>query len=216
VRLTGHTGAVHYELVDGYPMPAQFAGDPALELCNTWAGWETPPEPGEPVDPRRDYLADFDRFAVWTAYVGLLGHADSERLRALGRERPRLAGRNLGDVWRLRTALHDAALDRTATDAFDTVAAYADRAAGASRLTRDHDGLAARQVDHAIGVSLGLLVTAQAAERLLADPGSGTVRACPGDDCGWLFLDPRGRRRWCSMTSCGNRAKVRAHAARQS
>jgi predicted RNA-binding Zn ribbon-like protein len=207
---------VHYEIVDGYPMPALFAGDPALELCNTWAGWELPPEADAPVDPRRDYLADFDRFAVWTAHVGLLDRDDSERLRALGRERPRLAGRSLRDVWRLRTAVHDAALDRAATDAFDAVATYADRAASASRLTRDGNGLAARHVDQAIGVSLGLLVAAQAAERLLADPASGTVRACPGDDCGWLFLDPRGRRRWCSMTSCGNRAKVRAHAARQS
>jgi hypothetical protein len=204
---------VHYEIVDGYPMPAHFAGDPALELCNTWAGWETPPEPGAPVDPRRDYLTDFDRFAVWTAHVGLLAHDDSERLRALGRERPRLADRSLHDVWRLRTALHDAVLDRADMEAFGTVAAYADRAAGASRLTRD-DVLAQRLVDHSIGLSRGLLVTAQAAERLLTDPASATVRACPGDDCGWLFLDPRGRWRWCSMTSCGNRAKVRAHAAR--
>jgi predicted RNA-binding Zn ribbon-like protein len=38
------------------------------------------------------------------------------------------------------------------------------------------------------------------------------VRTCPS--CGWLFLDARGRRRWCSMATCGNRAKVRAHAAR--
>ena len=207
---------MHYEIVDGYPMPALFAGDPALELCNTWAGWDLPPEADAPVDPRRDYLADFDRFAVWTAHVGLLGNEDSERLRALGRERPRLAGRSLRDVWRLRTAVHDAALDRAATDAFEAVATYADRAASASRLTRDGSGPAARQIDHSIGIALGLLVTAQAAERLLADPVSDTVRACPGDDCGWLFLDPRGRRRWCSMTSCGNRAKVRAHAARQS
>jgi predicted RNA-binding Zn ribbon-like protein len=41
------------------------------------------------------------------------------------------------------------------------------------------------------------------------------VKACPGDSCGWLFLDPRGRRRWCIMATCGNRSKVRAHAARQ-
>ena len=33
------------------------------------------------------------------------------------------------------------------------------------------------------------------------------VRACPGHDCGWLFLDPSGRRRWCQMAVCGNRAK---------
>jgi predicted RNA-binding Zn ribbon-like protein len=36
------------------------------------------------------------------------------------------------------------------------------------------------------------------------------IRECPGDDCGYLFRDSsRGRRRWCSMRSCGNRAKVK-------
>ena len=38
------------------------------------------------------------------------------------------------------------------------------------------------------------------------------MHASAGDDCGWLFLDPRGRRRWYRMRSCGNRAKVAAHA----
>jgi predicted RNA-binding Zn ribbon-like protein len=39
------------------------------------------------------------------------------------------------------------------------------------------------------------------------------VRICHGPRCGWFFLDASraGNRRWCSMTSCGNRAKVRAH-----
>jgi predicted RNA-binding Zn ribbon-like protein len=35
------------------------------------------------------------------------------------------------------------------------------------------------------------------------------VRRCPGRDCGWLFLDASGRRRWCSMTTCGSREKMR-------
>ncbi|MFH9585335.1 CGNR zinc finger domain-containing protein [Streptomyces luteogriseus] len=30
-----------------------------------------------------------------------------------------------------------------------------------------------------------------------------TVRRCPGQDCGWLFLDESGRRRWCSLVTCG-------------
>ena len=36
------------------------------------------------------------------------------------------------------------------------------------------------------------------------------VKTCPGARCGWLFLDesPTGRRRWCSMASCGNREKA--------
>jgi predicted RNA-binding Zn ribbon-like protein len=65
-----------------------------------------------------------------------------------------------------------------------------------------------------LGVALPLLAVARAAEDLLTSPARAEVRACPGDDCGWLFVDPRGLRRWCDMAWCGNRAKVRAHAAR--
>ena len=37
------------------------------------------------------------------------------------------------------------------------------------------------------------------------------IRAC--DRCGWLFLDSSrgGRRRWCSMSTCGNREKASRH-----
>lgn len=37
------------------------------------------------------------------------------------------------------------------------------------------------------------------------------IRVCADSHCGWLFLDSsRNRsRRWCSMESCGNRAKAR-------
>ncbi|HWD78470.1 MAG TPA: CGNR zinc finger domain-containing protein, partial [Kribbella sp.] len=57
-----------------------------------------------------------------------------------------------------------------------------------------------------------LYVVALKAGELVTGPSFEHVRTCPS--CGWLFLDPRGRRRWCSMATCGNRAKVRAHAAR--
>ena len=42
------------------------------------------------------------------------------------------------------------------------------------------------------------------------------ISECPGEDCGYLFRDTsHGRRRWCSMKSCGNRAKVQAFRDRQ-
>jgi predicted RNA-binding Zn ribbon-like protein len=36
-------------------------------------------------------------------------------------------------------------------------------------------------------------------------------RVCANDECRWVFEDTSrgGRRRWCDMTTCGNRAKVR-------
>jgi len=43
------------------------------------------------------------------------------------------------------------------------------------------------------------------------------LRICANDGCRWVFEDtsPTGRRRWCSMASCGNRAKAARHRARQ-
>ena len=58
-------------------------------------------------------------------------------------------------------------------------------------------------------------VAADAVE-LGADPADLTrVHRCPGDRCGWLFFDATGRRRWCSMETCGARAKMRRLYARK-
>lgn len=58
----------------------------------------------------------------------------------------------------------------------------------------------------------------------LADPLVGEIRAgrsdrvriCANDTCRWVFYDESraGRRRWCDMASCGNRAKAARHRAR--
>ena len=52
---------------------------------------------------------------------------------------------------------------------------------------------------------------------LLTSDETGRIRECAAHDCGWLFFDEsRNRsRRWCSMQSCGNRAKVDRFRARQ-
>lgn len=44
------------------------------------------------------------------------------------------------------------------------------------------------------------------------------VKMCPGERCGWLFVDEsRNRRRqWCSMELCGNRAKAKRYYHRHS
>ncbi|HZP44629.1 MAG TPA: CGNR zinc finger domain-containing protein [Candidatus Binataceae bacterium] len=43
------------------------------------------------------------------------------------------------------------------------------------------------------------------------------LRECANNRCLWLFLDDSrsGRRRWCSMQSCGNRAKAQRHYQRR-
>lgn len=51
----------------------------------------------------------------------------------------------------------------------------------------------------------------------LADHDLHRLRVCANDGCRWLFVDrsPAGRRRWCDMRTCGNRAKVARHRARR-
>jgi predicted RNA-binding Zn ribbon-like protein len=50
----------------------------------------------------------------------------------------------------------------------------------------------------------------------VADHDVGRLRICADDQCAWRFIDrsPAGRRRWCDMRTCGNRAKVARHRAR--
>jgi predicted RNA-binding Zn ribbon-like protein len=60
-------------------------------------------------------------------------------------------------------------------------------------------------------------VIALDAARMLGDPSErARVRVCASDTCSARFYDrsPAGRRRWCSMRTCGNEAKARRHRAR--
>jgi predicted RNA-binding Zn ribbon-like protein len=43
------------------------------------------------------------------------------------------------------------------------------------------------------------------------------VKICPGENCGWLFLDATKNksRQWCDMKDCGNLAKVRRYREKQ-
>ena len=55
------------------------------------------------------------------------------------------------------------------------------------------------------------------AAELLTSRERGRIRECASDACTWLFLDGsrNGSRRWCSMETCGNRAKAKRHYRRR-
>ncbi|MBS0222986.1 MAG: CGNR zinc finger domain-containing protein [Proteobacteria bacterium] len=70
------------------------------------------------------------------------------------------------------------------------------------------------EIDARSGTALALLAPVLwSAGDLLAGPRLDRVRRCANPECGWLFLDDSraGKRRWCSMSACGNRAKARRH-----
>jgi len=51
---------------------------------------------------------------------------------------------------------------------------------------------------------------------LIAEGRLERLRICANDECRWAFYDTSrtSRRRWCDMTTCGNRAKARRHRER--
>jgi predicted RNA-binding Zn ribbon-like protein len=61
-------------------------------------------------------------------------------------------------------------------------------------------------------------VAVTAAVELLSQSPTARLRQCPGDHCGWFFLDTtkRGNRRWCSMGECGQQAKTLRRRERSS
>lgn len=52
---------------------------------------------------------------------------------------------------------------------------------------------------------------------LISGPLATRVRECVAEDCALLFVDASrpGRRKWCSMEGCGNRAKTTAYRRRK-
>ena len=57
----------------------------------------------------------------------------------------------------------------------------------------------------------------EAIARELTQEDKGRLRVCANDECRWVFRDnsPAGRRNWCDMSSCGNRAKAARLRERQ-
>ena len=70
--------------------------------------------------------------------------------------------------------------------------------------------------DDPLSLDMPLWPVARSAADLLTSVDLRSLRVCAADACAWLFLDTsrNGSRRWCSMRTCGNRAKARRHHAR--
>jgi len=184
-------------LVEGRSLPDQIARHAGLELCNTVAGWGSPTP--------KEYLTDYDALALWAGDTGLIDAADC---RAARRSPSRAGAAVLGRARALRSALYTAL---TADGDLAPVHAAAAAAMHRAHYTRA-DGAIRLQV--APGATAPLDAAALAAHELLTAYGPAAVGRCGGVGCGWLFLDPTARRRWCDMAVCGNRAKARRHAAR--
>ncbi|MEU8224638.1 CGNR zinc finger domain-containing protein [Kribbella sp. NPDC048915] len=185
----------HLELVEGVVLPKPVGAHPVLDFVNTRSEW-TARGPA-----RTEWLTSHDAFLTWTSYVGLLPPATVNRLR----EHPA----ELQPVLEFRASLYDVLSGDADERTFEAVAQRIEQASAHRRFVRTQHGATWELPEDE---DLPLHTLALRAGELLTGAERAHIRSCPS--CGWLFLDPRGRRRWCSMATCGNRAKVRAHAAR--
>ncbi len=206
-----HNCCMHWIEKSGVPLPTRLGGHPALDLCNTWAGWG---ERSDVDDAKREWLPTYDVLAVWSGYADLVDEPTVAALRAEAERHPRRAADVLARAHALRAAVHDAVLDPADDHALAGLTDEVRRAGARVGPVATAAGAVDWRVPADVGLELPVLAAAWSAADLLASAEVEKVAACPGVDCGWLFLDRRGRRRWCDMAACGNRAKQAAHARR--
>ena len=131
----------------------------------------------------------------------------------------RISGADLEETKRVREALRDllAAQNELEVDVAKAGAELDDAICRAKLALRFSDG-AMRLVPGAAGVrgAVGKILAEVSAA--MANGTFERMKACRADDCRWAFLDTAKNRSraWCSMESCGNRAKVHAYRARHS
>ena len=160
----------------------------------------------EPRTPETDALLTPSALARWGRRLDVLGGRRLPAVDELVDELEAARALRLA-VYRIFSAVAQERA-RGATD-LDCLARVHAQAAAAGRLAPTGDGAwrlewprsDARRVRYAVAID---------AMALLADPSRlARVHRCPGPACGWLFLDTSGRRRWCSMSTCGSRVKMR-------
>ncbi|MEU8951210.1 CGNR zinc finger domain-containing protein [Streptomyces sp. NPDC048489] len=176
--------------------PRPLTGEPlSLDLLNTrWISEGVP----------QDLLTDTGGLAVWLAANGLGLPADETVLRHTLRARDALRAVVDGP------ARETADGTRTAgTERIDDVLAH-----GRIRLTLTPEGPGERPEFEDPAWGPGWLAARNYLELLSTSPDR--IRHCAHESCVLHFLDTsrNGTRRWCSMASCGNRAKASRHYAR--
>ena len=171
---------------------------------------------------RMDVLRDFDALIRWLEVTHVL---DSERASGIARrarQQPAGAAAALVDARRVRAALRTlaergATSEKARSDALVEMNRVLGRSAGTRRLEGRDDGSFHQSFVPVGDAFAGLMipVVESAAEALLHGELS-RVRRCGDSRCPRVFFDAtrNGRRRWCDMATCGNRAKAARFRAR--
>jgi predicted RNA-binding Zn ribbon-like protein len=179
-------------------------GHPVLDFVNTVDDWM--------LEAPQDYLTTFDDAVRLATAAGLLSRAESSRL---GHSAGGAA--ELARLRSLRGSLEGilrSLLAGRPPDATDLARLQLEQVevARATEIRLSRTGVLSREIPMSDGRSSTLrLRIVDAALALLSSDVIRRVKACP--TCGWFFLDvsKNQSRVWCSMDTCGARAKARRY-----
>jgi predicted RNA-binding Zn ribbon-like protein len=165
---------------------------------------------------RVDLLRDFDSLVRFLEVVGALDAERTSLMRRRAQQQPAGAAASLVDARRVRAALRALAergitSEKARADALAEINRVLGRSAGTRRVEPRADGSFARSFVPVGDAFAGLIipVVESAADSLIAGELP-RVRRCSDPRCTRVFFDAtrNGRRRWCDMSTCGNRAKA--------
>jgi predicted RNA-binding Zn ribbon-like protein len=170
---------------------------------------------------RLERLPTLDSALEWFVGRGVIHGEGADRVRTLAASAPEVGARDLLRIYAVRAALREVA---------DAIVEERPPRAGA--LDTVNRALHARQVIELVPAPDGCVsvdhrhvgdpiddALARLADPLVLELTTGhpeRIRICDNDRCRWVFFDASrtGRRRWCDMSTCGNRAKAARHRAR--
>ncbi|MEU3251399.1 CGNR zinc finger domain-containing protein [Streptomyces sp. NPDC006997] len=134
---------------------------------------------------------------------------------AEGRARFGVGERDLPDVRRLRESLRAVCLAHAGHPPHAPVTPLGDLLAGAPLYVRVDPGDGSAHLTPGSADSLLSRVAAAVAEALTTGTWQ-RLKACELPECHFAYYDrsPAGRGRWCSMSVCGARAKMRRYRAK--
>lgn len=174
------------------------AGDPSLNLVATIGEWEA---------THLERLRDCEDLAAWFVETGLMTGC------------PIVDPYDLAQTRILREAIYTLVTslmnnrrpDPAAISQINRFAAHRPMTLALSGSGKDLE----KKLDHSVAQALSTI--ARSAIALVVSPSLERVRQCAGPTCSMLFLDHSrpGKRRWCSMNRCGNKAKKRNMKARK-
>ncbi len=174
-----------------------------------------------PSKPTAEFLISYARLVEWSVFSKSISHEQAETLLSLAHQHPDKADEALQFAITVREALFrvlDAAAENRQPDAADMQAFNNILAQAMSHLHMTHTSANFSWTCALDENDLETMIwpVVWSAAELMTSHDLHYLRECASQECEWLFLDTSKNhsRRWCSMTSCGNRSKARTHYQR--